>query len=120
MGGLSLIAVYFIRDPFYLQFTMIGVGIAWASVLSMPYAILSGAVPANRTGIYMGVFNFFIVIPEIIASVGFKDLVKHVFHNQPVYVVVMGGVSLLIAALMVIRVQDNGDADGEGMAVAGH
>jgi len=120
LGGLSLIAVYFIRDPFYLQFTMIGVGIAWASVLSMPYAILSGAVPANRTGIYMGVFNFFIVIPEIIASVGFKDLVKHVFHNQPVYVVVMGGVSLLIAALMVLRVQDNGDADGDGMAVAGH
>jgi len=120
LGGLSLIAVYFIHDPFYLQFTMIGVGIAWASVLSMPYAILSGAVPANRTGIYMGVFNFFIVIPEIIASVGFKDLVKHVFHNQPVFVVVMGGVSLLVAAMLVFRVQDNGDADGEGMAVAGH
>ncbi|MBS2009612.1 MAG: MFS transporter, partial [Cyanobacteria bacterium SZAS TMP-1] len=121
LGGLSLIAVYFIHDPFYLQFTMIGVGIAWASILSMPYAILSGAVPANRTGIYMGVFNFFIVIPEIIASVGFKDLVKEVFHNQPVYVVVMGGASLLIAALCVFRVQDQGDADGDsGMAVAGH
>jgi maltose/moltooligosaccharide transporter len=119
LGGLSLIAVYFIHDPFSLQFTMVGVGIAWASVLSMPYAILSGAVPAHRTGIYMGVFNFFIVIPEIIASVGFKDLVKTVFHNQPVYVVVMGGVALLIAALMVLRVEDQGDGEGD-VPVVGH
>jgi maltose/moltooligosaccharide transporter len=119
LGGLSLIAVYFIHDPFSLQFTMVGVGIAWASVLSMPYAILSGAVPAHRTGIYMGVFNFFIVIPEIIASVGFKDLVKTVFHNQPVYVVVMGGLSLLIAALMVLRVDDQGDGEGD-RPVVGH
>ena len=97
---------------------MIGVGIAWASVLSMPYAILSGAVPANRTGMYMGVFNFFIVIPEIIASVGFKDLVKCVFHNDPVYVIVLGGVSLLIAALMVLRVHDQGDII-EGEVISG-
>ncbi len=119
LGGLSLISVYFIHDQYTLQYTMIGVGIAWASVLSMPYAILAGAVPANRTGIYMGVFNFFIVIPEIIASVGFKELVKNVFHNQPVFVVVMGGVSLLIAALLVLRVQDDGDGEGD-MPIAGH
>jgi maltose/moltooligosaccharide transporter len=119
LGGLSLIAIYFIHDPFILQFTMIGVGIAWASILSMPYAILSGAVPANRTGIYMGVFNFFIVIPEIIASLGFKDLVKSVFHNQPVYVIVMGGVSMLIAAALVARVQDNGES-AEIPAGGGH
>jgi maltose/moltooligosaccharide transporter len=106
LGGLSLIAVYFIEDPVLLQATMIGVGIAWASVLSMPYAILAGAVPANRTGVYMGVFNFFIVIPEIIASLGFKHLVEGLLHNQPVYVVVMGGVSLLVAALCVLRVED--------------
>ncbi|MDR3612887.1 MAG: MFS transporter [Candidatus Obscuribacterales bacterium] len=120
LGGLSLIAVYFIQDPFVLQFTMIGVGIAWASVLSMPYAILSGAVPANRTGIYMGVFNFFIVIPEIIASVGFKDLVKTVFHNDPVYVIVLGGVSLLIAALCVLRVHDQGDVIDVVAVSGGH
>jgi len=119
LGGLSLISVYFIHDPVVLQFTMIGVGIAWASVLSMPYAILAGAIPPSRTGIYMGVFNFFIVIPEMIASVGFKDLVKNVFHNQPVYVVVMGGVSLLIAALMVLRVEDKGDGQGD-MPIVGH
>ncbi|CAM6000052.1 unnamed protein product [Sphagnum balticum] len=120
LGGLSLVAVYFIQDPFALQFTMIGVGIAWASVLSMPYAILSGAVPANRTGIYMGVFNFFIVIPEIVASVGFKDLVKYVFHNDPVYVIVLGGVSLLIAALFVLRVRDQGDVTEAVTTVSGH
>jgi maltose/moltooligosaccharide transporter len=119
LGGLSLIAVYFIHDQYTLQYTMVGVGIAWASVLSMPYAILSGAVPPNRTGIYMGVFNFFIVIPEIIASLGFKELVKSVFHNQPVFVVVMGGVSLLIAALMVLRVEDKGDGDCDSPAI-GH
>jgi maltose/moltooligosaccharide transporter len=119
LGGLSLIAVYFIHDQYTLQYTMVGVGIAWASVLSMPYAILSGAVPPNRTGIYMGVFNFFIVIPEIIASLGFKELVKSVFHNQPVFVVVMGGVSLLIAALMVLRVEDKGDGDCDS-PVIGH
>lgn len=113
LGGLSLIAVYFIEDPVLLQATMIGVGIAWASVLSMPYAILAGAVPANRTGVYMGVFNFFIVIPEIIASLGFKHLVEGVFHNQPVYVVVMGGVSLLIAALCVLRVEDTAIAQSQ-------
>ena len=109
-GGLSLIAVYFIQDPLLLQLTMIGVGIAWASVLAIPYAILSAAVPANRTGVYMGVFNFFIVIPEIIASLGFKPLVENVFHNQPVYVVVMGGVCLIIASLCVLAVDDRGSS----------
>lgn len=110
LGGLSLLSIYFINTPDMLQFTMIGVGIAWASILSMPYAILAGAIPPERTGLYMGVFNFFIVIPEIIASLGFQPLVKHVFHDNPVYVVMMGGVSLLIAAALVPRVQDKGGA----------
>ncbi len=106
LGGLSLLSVYFIHDPVMLQFTMIGVGIAWASVLAMPYAILSAAVPPERTGVFMGVFNFFIVIPEIIAALTFQPLVKYVFHNNPLYVVMMGGVSLLIAACLVTRVED--------------
>jgi maltose/moltooligosaccharide transporter len=72
----------------------------------MPYAILSNAIPANRTGVYMGVFNFFIVIPEIAAALSFQPLVMHVFHNDPLYVVIMGGVSMLIAAALVVRVQD--------------
>lgn len=104
-GGLSLISVLFIHDPFQLQFTMVGVGIAWASVLAMPYAILAGAIPANRTGVYMGVFNFFIVIPEIAASLGFKHLVA-LLNNEPVWVVVLGGCSLLVAALCTLGVDD--------------
>ena len=106
LGGLSLIAIYLIHDQFTLQYTMIGVGIAWASILSMPYAILSSAIPPERMGVYMGVFNLFIVFPEIIASVFLQPLVKHVFNNQPLYVVMMGGVSLLVAALFMLRVDD--------------
>ncbi len=109
LGGLSLLSIYFIHDAQTLQLTMIGVGIAWASILSMPYAILSSALPPGRTGVYMGVFNFFIVIPEIVAALAFQPLVKHVFNNQPVYVVMMGGASLLIAALCVARVHDAGE-----------
>jgi maltose/moltooligosaccharide transporter len=88
---------------------MVGVGIAWASILSMPYAILSGALPPARMGVYMGVFNFFIVIPEIIASLTFQPLVKNVFNNNPLYVVMLGGVCLLIAALLVTIVRDVSD-----------
>lgn len=88
---------------------MVGVGIAWASILSMPYAILSGSLPPQRMGVYMGVFNFFIVIPEIVASLTFQPLVKYVFGNNPLYVVMLGGVSMLIAALLVMRVQDVGE-----------
>lgn len=119
LGGLSLLSIYFINDPITLQFTMIGVGIAWASILSMPYAILAGAIPPERTGVYMGVFNFFIVIPEILASLCFKPLVKNVFHDDPMYVVMMGGVSLLIAALLVTRVQDTAEQTAPLIA-AGH
>ncbi|HEY9787811.1 MAG TPA: MFS transporter [Candidatus Obscuribacterales bacterium] len=109
LGGTSLLATYFIHDPISLQLTMVGVGIAWASILSMPYAILSGCVPLERTGVYMGVFNFFIVIPEIIASLCFQPLVKYVFANNPLYVVMLGGVSMIIACLLVARVTDSGD-----------
>jgi maltose/moltooligosaccharide transporter len=105
-GGVGLLSVSLIRTPSLLLITMVGVGIAWASILSMPYAILSGALPAARMGVYMGVFNFFIVIPEIIASLTFQPLVKHVFDNNPVYVVMLGGGCLLVAAALVARVED--------------
>ncbi|HEX8180515.1 MAG TPA: MFS transporter [Pyrinomonadaceae bacterium] len=108
-GGLGLLSVYLIHDKNMLVLTMIGVGIAWASILSMPYAILSGALPPARMGVYMGIFNFFIVIPEIIASLTFQPLVKHVFNNNPLYVVMLGGVCLLVAAALVTIVRDVGD-----------
>jgi maltose/moltooligosaccharide transporter len=111
LAGFSLLSIFFIHDQYTLLLTMIGVGIAWASILAVPYAILSGAVPPQRTGIYMGVFNFFIVIPEIIAAITFKWLVSGVFHNNPLYMVMFGGASMLIAALLVFRVVDPTEAE---------
>ena len=108
-GGIGLLSAYFIEDKNLWLLTMLGVGIAWASILSMPYAILAGALPPARMGVYMGIFNFFIVIPEIIASLTFQPLVKHVFHNNPLYVVMLGGVCLLIAAALVAIVRDVSD-----------
>lgn len=105
-GSAGLLSVYFIRDQYLLLLPMVGVGIAWASILSMPYAILSGVLPPARMGVYMGVFNFFIVLPEITASLTFQPLVKHVFNNNPLYVVMLGGASMLAAALMLVRVRD--------------
>jgi len=105
-GGLGLLAMYFVNAPNGQYFTMIGVGIAWASILAMPYAILSGALPAKRMGVYMGIFNFFIVIPEIIASFTFGSIIKAVFGENsttaPLYVVMAGGVFMLIAAAATI------------------
>ena len=108
-GALSLIATGFIKGPegkMAWQLTMIGVGLAWASILSMPYAILSGSLPPGRTGVYMGIFNFFIVIPEILASLGLEPVVKKLFHNDPVKVVMLGGVMMLLAAVSVRFVED--------------
>ena len=112
-GGVCLIATGFLKGPeakLLWQCTMIGVGIAWASILSMPYAILSGALPAGRMGVYMGIFNFFIVIPEILASLALEPVVKQLFENDPVKVVMMGGASMLIAAVMTQFVKDESPA----------
>jgi maltose/moltooligosaccharide transporter len=112
-GGVGLLSVYFIHDKWVLLFTMVGVGIAWASILSMPYAILAGALPPARIGIYMGVFNFFIVIPEIVQALTFGPIIRAVFgaenHNAPMYMVMTGGVFMLVAALLVSRVEDVAD-----------
>jgi maltose/moltooligosaccharide transporter len=107
-GGVGLLATGFIHDRFLWQCTMIGVGVAWASILAMPYAMLSGALPPERTGVYMGIFNFFIVIPEILASIALEPIVKNLFGNNPVKVVMLGGASMLIAAAFVSRVKDVG------------
>ncbi len=116
-GGIGLLSVYLIHNQYLLLLTMVGVGIAWASILSMPYAILSGALPPARMGVYMGIFNFFIVIPEIIASLSFKPLVRYVFDNNPLYVVMLGGASLLVAAALVAIVRDVADRDVPERAV---
>jgi maltose/moltooligosaccharide transporter len=90
--------------------SMVGVGIAWASTLSMPYAMLANSLPPGRTGVYMGIFNFFIVIPEITAALGFGWVMNHLLNNNRVAAVVAGGVFMAIAALLVLRVDDKGEA----------
>ena len=120
-GAVGLLSVYLIHSRWLLILSMVGVGIAWASILSMPYAILSTALPPARMGVYMGVFNFFIVIPEIAAALAFGPLIRAVFGennaNAPLYVVMMGGVFLLAAATLVVFVQDVGERDVPERAV---
>ena len=109
-GGIALLSVALIHDQHVLLLTMVGVGIAWASILSMPYAILSTALPAERMGVYMGIFNFFIVIPEIIAALTFGPISRSLFGtgnpNTPLYFVMIGGGCLLGAAALVGIVED--------------
>ncbi|PYS44562.1 MAG: MFS transporter [Acidobacteria bacterium] len=120
-GALGLLSVYFIHDKSILLITMIGVGIAWASILAMPYAILSGAIPGARMDVYMGIFNFFIVIPEIIASFAFGPVIRALFGpdnpKSPMYVVMAGGVFLALAAISVLLVKDVADKNVPGDAV---
>ncbi len=103
-GGAGLISVMFIHNKFLLLLPMAGVGIAWASIVSMPYAMLSGSLPASKMGVYMGIFNFFIVIPQIIASLGLGLVMKHLLHGNSLMAVVLGGVCMVIAAVLVLRV----------------
>lgn len=108
-GGIGLISIYFIHDPTLLIFSMVGVGIAWASILAMPYAILAGAIPPMKMGIYMGVFNFFITLPQIFNGIVGGPIVKHIYNSKPIYSLVMAGVFLLIAAVSVQFVEDKDD-----------
>jgi maltose/moltooligosaccharide transporter len=104
LGGVGFISFIFIRDPQWLVLSMVGVGFAWASVLSVPYALLSNALPVKKLGVYMGIFNFFIVIPQILAASILGFLVTKIFDSEPIYALVVGGVSMLIAGLMTLRV----------------
>ena len=108
-GGIGLLSIYFIHDPNLLIISMIGVGMAWASILAMPYAILGGAIPPQKMGIYMGVFNFFITLPQIINGIVGGPIVKHLYGSQSIYSIVMAGVFLLIAAFCVRFVEDKDD-----------
>ena len=105
-GGIGLISFYFVSDPDYLLVSMIGVGIAWASILSIPYAMLTGSLPSNKMGYYMGVFNFFIVIPQIVAASILGFMLTAFFDTQPIYALVVGGISMIIAGFLTLRVQD--------------
>src|SRR5262249_23550466 len=106
LGGLALISFVFIDDPQWLLLPMVGIGFAWASIVSLPYALLSDSVPAEKMGVYMGIFNFFIVIPQLLAATVLRSLLKSFFGGAPIYALVIGGVSLLIAGLFVLRVDE--------------
>ena len=106
MGAAGLISIYFIKDSQLLVFSMIGVGFAWGSILAMPYAILAGSIPAKKMGIYMGIFNFFITIPQIINGIVGGSMVKYLYNSQTIYAIVAAGVCLFIAAVTLIFVED--------------
>ena len=101
-GAIGLISVGFIENKYLLYASMTGVGIAWASILSMPYAMLSGVLPRDKVGIYMGIFNFFIVLPEIIASLGFGWLMRNVLNNDRMLAVQIGGALMVISAIICV------------------
>ncbi len=101
-GAIGLISIKWVHDKYFLFGCMTGVGIAWASILSMPYAMLSGVLPKDKVGIYMGIFNFFIVLPEIIASLGFGWLMKNVLNNDRLLAVQLGGGLMILAAIVCI------------------
>lgn len=110
-GGISLISLLAIPNQYVLLLTMIGLGIAWSSALIMPYAMLSSSIPPQRRGIYQGIFNFFIVLPEIAVSLGFGWIMQHVLHEDRLLAVVMGGVFLTIAAGLALLVKSNSPND---------
>ncbi|HLI17860.1 MAG TPA: MFS transporter [Rhodanobacteraceae bacterium] len=119
LGGAGLISIAVIRDPHWLLLSMVGVGVAWASILSLPYALLSDNLPAAKMGVYMGIFNFFIVIPQLLAASVLGVLLKWFFHGQPIYALVLGGASLVMAGLCVLRVREPGAAAAPRAAETG-
>lgn len=109
IGGIGLISIYFVPNEDWLIASMIGVGIAWASILSMPYAILAGSITPKKMGVYMGIFNFFVVIPQIINALIGGPLVKYLYNDNAIFALVTSGVSFLIAAALVVKVKDVDD-----------
>jgi len=107
LGGLGLLSIFFIQNMYLLIISMIGVGFAWASILAIPYAILTNALPQNKMGIYMGIFNFFIVIPQIVAAAILGFFLKTLFNSEAIYAMIIGGVSMLLASVLIQFVKDN-------------
>ena len=111
LGGLGLISIYFIQDKYWLLLSMIGIGIAWASILAMPYAILAGSIPAKKMGVYMGIFNFFITFPQIVNGIIGGPIVKHLYGGEAIWALVTAGIFMLLGAWSVMRVNDvDGDS----------
>ena len=106
IGGLSLISFYSISDPSLLIIPMIGVGIAWASILSLPYALLSSNLPSHKMGVYMGIFNFFIVIPQLVAASVLGLIIREFFDQASIFGLVGGGVLMIVSGFAVLLVDE--------------
>jgi len=106
VGGVGLASILILGNPQHMIFSMIGIGLAWASILAMPYAILTGSLPQHKMGVYMGIFNFFIVIPQILAATILGFMVKSLFRGNSIFALLTGGISLLVAAVLILFVRD--------------
>lgn len=109
-GGLGLALLFFGSDPNVLLVAMIGVGMAWASILSMPYAMLTSTLPVSKLGVYMGIFNFFIVIPQLVAASLLGVLVGGLFGGDPVYAMLVGGASMIIGGVLCLRIGEEAES----------
>ncbi|WP_320053469.1 MFS transporter [uncultured Acetobacteroides sp.] len=110
VGALGFLSIYFVKNQYALILAMVGVGVAWAAILAMPYSILSRTLPAGKTGVYMGLFNITVVVPQIVCGVLSGMLLKYVFSDRAIYMIIMAGISWLAASLMVFVVKDKQDA----------
>lgn len=119
IGGLSLFLIYFIQDKFILTLTMIGVGVAWAAILAMPYAILSKSVPAERSGVYMGLFNMTITIPQISSALIGSGL-AYLFKDNVVAIIAISGISMMVAGAAVYFVEDKVTGETSFAGGGGH
>jgi maltose/moltooligosaccharide transporter len=106
IGGLGLISFYLFKDKYVLVVSMLAVGIAWCSILAMPYSMLTQALPARKMGVFMGIFNFFIVIPQILAATLLGFFTKYLFAGQPIFSIVLGGCSMILAGLLTLRIKE--------------
>ncbi len=106
VGGIGLASIMFLTNPQHMIFSMVGVGLAWASILAMPYAILTGSLPSHKMGVYMGIFNFFIVIPQMLAATILGFMVSSLFDGNSIFALLTGGISLMVAAVMILFVND--------------
>ncbi|PKD16833.1 MFS transporter [Salegentibacter salinarum] len=106
IGALGMLSIYIMPNEYWLLLSMFGIGIGWASILAMPYAILAGSIPAKKMGVYMGIFNFFIVIPQIVNALVGGLMVKYLYDGNPIYALVTSGIAFLIAAILTFRIDD--------------
>jgi maltose/moltooligosaccharide transporter len=105
MGGFGLVLMFFMPNKTAMIFPMLFIGIAWASILAMPYAMLAGVIPSERMGVFMGIFNFFITLPQIFSALFSGPIVKHLFGGNAAYALVMGGIFMLFACIFTLRIK---------------